>query len=207
MESNSATLEKHSIYVFLNLRGAEPGFHWGIFVPTNQTQGGVWHAVNRGGGWMLEIIAATGIPNDMSLCLCFKIGKVASQKWNTLEEILRKVPANGLPSSNTQEIFTCRVWVKDALFALDVGGVIRLAKSVEDIEKAAIEKAESNRDAIEREMTSEASKSHITGTAAAAKDAGYRHFKHFLESYGLRIWNDDDVQEGKAILRGMGYGV
>lgn len=39
----------------------------------------------------------------------------------------------------------------------------------------------------------------------AAQAAGFRHFKAFLESYGLRIWNDEDIQEGKEILRGMGY--
>jgi len=47
----------------------------------------------------------------------------------------------------------------------------------------------------------------ITNTNAAAKDAGFRNFPEFLLSYGLRIWNHDDVEEGKAILRGMGYGV
>ncbi|KAF9740512.1 hypothetical protein PMIN06_001641 [Paraphaeosphaeria minitans] len=56
-------------------------------------------------------------------------------------------------------------------------------------------------------MSSDASKSTITGTEAAAKDGGFRNFKNFLESYGLRIWNHDDVEEGKAILRAMGYGV
>jgi hypothetical protein len=56
-------------------------------------------------------------------------------------------------------------------------------------------------------MTSSTNKSSITGTNSAAKDAGFDHFKAFLESYGLRIWNPDDVEEGKAILRAMGYGV
>ncbi|KAF2643151.1 hypothetical protein P280DRAFT_467224 [Massarina eburnea CBS 473.64] len=45
------------------------------------------------------------------------------------------------------------------------------------------------------------------GANRAAKAAGYRHFKHFLESYGLRLYNPDDVEEGKNILRGMGYNV
>ncbi|KAF1958539.1 hypothetical protein CC80DRAFT_408395 [Byssothecium circinans] len=44
-------------------------------------------------------------------------------------------------------------------------------------------------------------------TNKASQAAGYRHFKHFLECYGLRIWNMDDVEEGKQILRGMGYNV
>lgn len=56
-------------------------------------------------------------------------------------------------------------------------------------------------------MPSNAAKSSITGTTAAAKDAGFQGFQNFLESHGLRIWNDDDVQEGKAILRAMGYNV
>ncbi|KAF2031273.1 hypothetical protein EK21DRAFT_63430 [Setomelanomma holmii] len=50
-------------------------------------------------------------------------------------------------------------------------------------------------------------KSKIKNADAAAKDAGFDNFPAFLLSYGLRIYNDDDVQEGKAILRGMGYGV
>jgi hypothetical protein len=50
-------------------------------------------------------------------------------------------------------------------------------------------------------------KSEIRNTNAAAKDAGHENFPTFLLSYGLRIYNDDDVEEGKAILRAMGYGV
>jgi hypothetical protein len=50
-------------------------------------------------------------------------------------------------------------------------------------------------------------KSHITGTSAAAKDAGHSGFPEFLNSHGLRVWNDEDVQEGRGILQGMGYGV
>ena len=60
---------------------------------------------------------------------------------------------------------------------------------------------------IQQEMPSNASKSTISGTDAAAKDGGFQNFQNFLESYGLKIWNSDDVEEGKSILRAMGYGV
>ncbi|KAH3987361.1 hypothetical protein HBI80_100540 [Parastagonospora nodorum] len=50
-------------------------------------------------------------------------------------------------------------------------------------------------------------KSQIKGTTAAAKDAGYASFPAFLIAYGLKMRNDGDVKEGKAILREMGYGV
>ncbi|KAF2241803.1 hypothetical protein BU26DRAFT_170528 [Trematosphaeria pertusa] len=56
-------------------------------------------------------------------------------------------------------------------------------------------------------MASKGSSSKPTGTNSASKDAGFRNFKHFLESYGLRLTSPDDVEEGKAILRAMGYSV
>jgi hypothetical protein len=42
-------------------------------------------------------------------------------------------------------------------------------------------------------------------THQAAKDAGFKDFNAFLLSYNLRIECSDDVEEGKAILRAMGY--
>jgi hypothetical protein len=54
---------------------------------------------------------------------------------------------------------------------------------------------------------SSSDKSNMKNTNAAAKDAGFENFPTFLLSYGLRVYNHDDVQEGKAILRAMGYGV
>lgn len=50
-------------------------------------------------------------------------------------------------------------------------------------------------------------KSHIKNVNAASKDYGHKDFRMFLLSYGLQIWNHEDVEEGKAILRGLGYGV
>lgn len=35
------------------------------------------------------------------------------------------------------------------------------------------------------------------------RDAGFTSFNHFMMSYGLKMHNDDDVQEAKAILRGL----
>ncbi|TKA25792.1 hypothetical protein B0A49_13814, partial [Cryomyces minteri] len=34
-------------------------------------------------------------------------------------------------------------------------------------------------------------------------EAGHANFPNFLASYGLRIYNPDDVQEGKEILNTM----
>ncbi|EMD65721.1 hypothetical protein COCSADRAFT_308928 [Bipolaris sorokiniana ND90Pr] len=56
-------------------------------------------------------------------------------------------------------------------------------------------------------MSSEPDKSKITTTHKAAKAQGFHSFRAFLESYGLRVWEPDDVEEGKAILKAMGYNI
>lgn len=35
------------------------------------------------------------------------------------------------------------------------------------------------------------------------KNAGFSNFNEFMLSYGLKMYNDDDVQEAKAILRAL----
>jgi hypothetical protein len=35
------------------------------------------------------------------------------------------------------------------------------------------------------------------------KEAGFRNFPQFLLSYGLKIYNPGDVEEGKAILNAL----
>jgi len=150
MSAVTNLLENYSIYIILSLRGAQPGFHWGLFVPTNKPQGEIWHAVNRSGGWSLEIKSSGGIPSSMSLCLVMKLGTVTSQNWAALRTTLGNVPSSGQPSLNTNEAFTCRVWVKDAILALHNAGVIRLAKAIETIEQTAIATAERHRLNIEQ---------------------------------------------------------
>ncbi|KAI5777816.1 hypothetical protein EDC01DRAFT_390457 [Geopyxis carbonaria] len=163
MSSVAASLSNHSIYVFLNLRGAEPGFHWGLFVPTHAPHGAVWHAVNRTGGWFLEANATPSIPNPMSLCLVFKTGAVDATNFDKLKTEVENVPASGEPSPYTGEAFSCRVWVKDALAALDAAGLIGLERSTTEVEEAAVAKAEANREAVELG----------TGGAVVWNDAGF----------------------------------
>lgn len=35
------------------------------------------------------------------------------------------------------------------------------------------------------------------------KECGYDGMQHFMLSYGLKMWNDDDLEEAKAILEGL----
>ncbi|KAF2786916.1 hypothetical protein K505DRAFT_330021 [Melanomma pulvis-pyrius CBS 109.77] len=148
MATVTAQLENYSIYVLLSLR-AGPGFHWGLFVPTNKPHGEVWHATNRQGGWLVEAKSTSGVPTSITLCLAFKVGTVNSANWETLRSTLGNVAGNGQPSPNTGEAFTCRVWVEDALLALHNAGVISLTQAITTIEQRAIETAETNREQVE----------------------------------------------------------
>lgn len=108
------------------------------------------HAVNRTRGWSYEVTTTAGIPDPMSLCACFKVGTITSKTWDTFKDTLGGVSASGEPPPNTQEVFTCVVWVKDALHALDKAGVIRLTKSISEIQEFAVQQAELNRKAVEQ---------------------------------------------------------
>lgn len=39
--------------------------------------------------------------------------------------------------------------------------------------------------------------------AQTVRDAGFKSFDKFLLAYGLRVYDVDDVEEGKKILRAM----
>lgn len=109
----------------------------------------MWYAVNRTGSWSLENKTTGGIPTSISLCLAFKIGTITSQNWAAFKTTLGGVPSSGQPSVNTQEAFTCRIWVKDALLALHNASIICLAMAIRTIEEKAIEAAERNRQRVE----------------------------------------------------------
>ncbi|KAL9115225.1 MAG: hypothetical protein Q9227_001019 [Pyrenula ochraceoflavens] len=149
MSTNIDQIEDGSIYVTLSLRGAQPGFHWGVFVPMKKPKGDFWHAVNYSGGWSLEIKTTARIATSRSLCLLFKVGTVTNQNWDEFKATLGNVPGTGQPSLNTQEAFTCRIWVKDALVALQNAGFICLTKPIDAIEQAAVKEGEDHRTHVE----------------------------------------------------------
>ena len=47
------------------------------------------------------------------------------------------------------------------------------------------------------------SKGDALSDYAFLKNAGYKHFNDFMQSYGLRVYEPDDIEEAKAILRGL----
>ncbi|KAF3898145.1 hypothetical protein GTR04_0992 [Trichophyton interdigitale] len=133
--------ENYSIYVMLSSRGANPGFHWGIFIPTKTPDGHLWHATNREGGWKLDQRPSENVPYSMSLVLAHKIGAVNNTNWQTCIDTLNGIPAGPHPSPNTGETFSCRTWVKDAIIALEKAGIISLDGDISAVEVMLINEA------------------------------------------------------------------
>ena len=71
---------------------------------------------------------------------------------DTMVDILNNVPADGAPSLITHETFSCRVWVKDALHALNKNSIVRLSQPIQQIEEELLDDAGMNRSAVERKM-------------------------------------------------------
>lgn len=152
-EAIAAQYQNNSIYVLLSSRGAQPGFHWGIFIPTASPHGHSWDATNREGGWKLEHRESDNAPFNISLVLARKIGTVegstGANTWQTCVDVLNGVPAEGRQSTNSDEEFNCRVWVKDALVALRDHGVIVLSDDVDSIENDLVKVASEHKDSVE----------------------------------------------------------
>lgn len=169
MSTLSSNFTPFSIYIVLKLRSVAPPFHWGIYIPTAPTSatstssnapGRLWHAANRTGDWNLEAEETTGLPFDMAFCTALRVGDVSTadrgaaavdDMWTACQRTLDAVPADGVPSPNTGEKFSCRVWVQDALLALETEGIVNIGgmENFERIERRLVELGEGNREAVE----------------------------------------------------------
>ena len=134
-EDMAGQYQNNSIYIFLRSRGALPGFHWGIFIPTASPLGHIWHATDNQGGWRLEHhVEIDEVPFSIGLVLCQKIGTADADKFEMCYDVLNAVGADGTPSPHTGEAFSCRVWVKDAMLALHKNRIIVLPGEADEVE-------------------------------------------------------------------------
>lgn len=146
----AAQYENYAIYVLLSSRGALPGFHWGIFIPTASPDGHIWHATNREGGWKLEHRTSSHTPFSMSLVLAYKIGSVNTSNWQTSLNILNGVDADSLPPPSNEGF--CQAWVKDAIMALHNNHIIVLSETIEAMETKLMDRANTHRVRVERDQ-------------------------------------------------------
>lgn len=150
----AAQYQNYSIYMTLESRGAQPGFHWGIFIPTATPSGYVWHVTDREGSWKLEQIVSATVPFSISLVLAYKVGSISSSTWQMCYSTLQAVPVINQPSPNEPEVFSCRVWAKNAIQALYDNGVIILAEAVPSIENKLVNWANAHKPGVEAGQSS-----------------------------------------------------
>ncbi|KAF7921246.1 uncharacterized protein EAE98_008672 [Botrytis deweyae] len=142
-------LENNTVYMTLNSRGIPGTFHWGLFITTSSAPRGVfYHASNKTGGWQPEFKPTAYLFSSMSLVLVFKIGPISSS--DKIDEFLRAVPADGSASLRTDEAFTCRIWMKDALVALHENHVVTLPVDIDTLEAKAFAAGTAHEHRVER---------------------------------------------------------
>lgn len=101
-------------------------------MPYQAPRARVWQALprNDNGAWELSYQPnARRLLGSASLYLVYKISSIPVDRIEECVDVLGSVPV-GTPSRWTQEPFTCRIWVKDALVALNEAGVIVLSMDV-----------------------------------------------------------------------------
>lgn len=132
------TFERNGLYILLSNRGDKSyTFHWCLYLHQSTTSGSIYHLLNGNDPtiWRFEHLPDQTVIYDQALLGALKIGVLDPTLHAPFLERLRQIPI--VDSVRFRERITCRVWLKEALFALDDEGYIMLTRSVDDIEAEA----------------------------------------------------------------------
>ncbi|PYH80524.1 hypothetical protein BO82DRAFT_433304 [Aspergillus uvarum CBS 121591] len=116
-------------------------FHWILYLTTSPTQGQTFHLTNAPGSdvWTFDSQTTENITHGSRLLVALELGEIEPALHTALAERLAQVPVGY--STKFREAMTCRVWVKEALFALEEEGYLCLpvggAQEVNRIEEKA----------------------------------------------------------------------
>ncbi|OOF94898.1 hypothetical protein ASPCADRAFT_208553 [Aspergillus carbonarius ITEM 5010] len=129
--------ETNGLYLLLSDRGAESTFHWGLYLAKSPTFGDIFNIVNSPNPkvWTYEPKSNQHVNTSRRYILALKVGDLEPALHGPLGTRLSEVPIEY--STRFHEAITCRVWVKEALFALDDEGYIKLIEAVNGIETEA----------------------------------------------------------------------
>ncbi|RDL37385.1 uncharacterized protein BP5553_04818 [Venustampulla echinocandica] len=146
-------LETNTLYIALSARNDEGDYHWALLLPFSPTKYGYYDATNSaavGGRWTSQILEEFLPVTSHNLVSIYRVGSISAVEGarNKVEEICRTVQANGEPSLRTGKNFNCKVWVQDVLFKLDGMDVLKLKKSLDDIEIEIFRYADSVEDEV-----------------------------------------------------------
>ncbi|KAJ5550644.1 hypothetical protein N7535_001410 [Penicillium sp. DV-2018c] len=131
-------LEPHALYILLLDLGNNSAFNWQLYLAATVTTGRTFHITNEAGpiAWECKSEAVNDIGSSSRLVLALQVGVVEPVLHAALARRLALVPL-ALYSVRFWEELCCRVWVQEALYALDDEGYLGLGSSVRDIEREA----------------------------------------------------------------------
>ncbi|KAF7122518.1 hypothetical protein CNMCM5793_000543 [Aspergillus hiratsukae] len=136
--SSQITFDVNGLYILLSDRGDKSyTFHWGFYLHQAEKSGYLYHLVNESDStsWRFEARPSKNIMHSQRLLVALKIGVLDPALHQALLDRLGQIPI--AHSTRFHENITCRVWLKEALFALDDEGYIKLTQGVNDIEEEA----------------------------------------------------------------------
>ncbi|PYI09857.1 hypothetical protein BO78DRAFT_23965 [Aspergillus sclerotiicarbonarius CBS 121057] len=129
--------ETNGLYLLLSDRGAESTFHWGLYLAKSPASGDIFDIVNSPNPrvWAYQPKSNQQVATSKRHLLALKVGDLDPALHGPLETRLSQIPIQY--STRFHEAITCRVWVKEALFALDDEGFIKLIETINGIETEA----------------------------------------------------------------------
>ncbi|KAF7163166.1 hypothetical protein CNMCM5623_008236 [Aspergillus felis] len=136
--STKITFDVNGLYILLSDRGDKGyTFHWGLYLHQAEDSGYLYHLINEtdSSSWRFDPGPSKNMMNSQRLLVALKIGVLEPTLHQALLDRLWQIPI--AYSTRFHESITCRVWLKEALFALDDEGYIKLTESVDDIETEA----------------------------------------------------------------------
>ncbi|KAL1961656.1 hypothetical protein VTN77DRAFT_1371 [Rasamsonia byssochlamydoides] len=164
LTTTALKFEPNNLYILLSDLGYDYRFHWQLFLATSSSSGAIFYLVNRQDSntsttttktWVYETMSSADTSDFSTLIVALTVTVIEPILHDSLSDCLAQIPIKY--SARFWEDITCRVWVKEALFALDYEGYINLVKSV---------------DAIENEAKSLAVRNKYWGQQSVVKSAG-----------------------------------
>ncbi|OQD75154.1 hypothetical protein PENDEC_c008G02811 [Penicillium decumbens] len=144
--ATSLIYKTNGLYILLSDRGEQSyTFHWALYLHQSTNSGFIYDLINEANStsWRFNQQTGQDARAFQRILVALKIGDLDPALHRSLLDRLKEIPI--AYSTRFHESITCRVWLKEALFALDDEGYIMLAKSVNEIETEATTLAMQNK--------------------------------------------------------------
>ncbi|KAH8690663.1 hypothetical protein BGW36DRAFT_58389 [Talaromyces proteolyticus] len=131
--------EPGGLYILLSDIGDTVQFHWGLYLATTAHAGHIFHLIHgpqTGYRWMYQAkkTRENAIPYSVNLLFGLKIDVIQDCLHVPLANRLAQIHESETLSSLPVEKINCQMWIREALYALDEEGYIKLGGNMDDLE-------------------------------------------------------------------------